>query len=97
MIRPTHQLMNGPAVLEIVDAVRAIVEKHHGPKPSNEAMLLTDYTAVALLAFADMGLRDKARAERNLDYDQLAGNLKRMCHRVAENGIAGLMGSQVAK
>lgn len=93
MNRPTFQPMDPKAVLEIIDAIRQIVEKHHGK--GDDTMQLTDYAAVAMMAFADMGIRDNSRAERDIAMDMLAGNLKRMCRRVAESGFKGIMGGPV--
>jgi hypothetical protein len=87
--------MNGDAILEIVDAVKAIVDKHHGV--TNDTAQLVDYAAVATLALADMGYRGQNRVERELSFDKLAANLKRMCRRVAESGFAGLMGGHVQR
>lgn len=93
MNRPIYQPMSGPAVLEMVDAVKAIADKHHGP--TNDTTQLVDYAAVVMLALADMGYRGQTRVEREMSFDKLAANLKRMCRRVAEKGFAGLMGGPV--
>lgn len=93
MIRPTYQPMDAKAVLEIIDSIKQIVEKHHGT--GNDTMQLTDYAAVAMMAFADMGVHEKSRAERDLALNTLAGNIKRMCRRVAESGFKGIMGGTV--
>jgi len=93
MNRPIYQPMSGPAVQEMVDAIKVIADKHHGV--TNDTAQLVDYAAVAMLALADMGCRDLTRLEREMSFNQLAANLKRMCRRVAESGFAGLMGGPV--
>ncbi len=93
MIRPIYQPMNRTAILEIVDAIKAIVDKHHGE--TNDTAQLVDYTAVVMLALADMGYRGQTHAEREISFDKLAANLKRMCRRVSGEGFAGLLGGPV--
>jgi hypothetical protein len=76
-----------------LDAIKYIADKHHGV--TDDTVQLVDYAAVVMLALGGMGYRAQTRAEREISFDKLASNLKRMCRRVAEGSISALLAGQV--
>ena len=94
MSKSLYTPMSRDAISEIVESIQAITVKHHGAVDG--CLLQIDYASIAMFAFADMATANQQTvAEKQVAYDLLLGNLRRMATRVAEHGVVGLMGGEV--
>lgn len=94
MTKPLFTAMSRDAIFEIVESIQSITVKHHGAVDG--CLLQVDYASIAMFAFMDMATANQQTvAEKQVAYDKLLGNLRRMAARVAEHGVAGLTGGEV--